>query len=68
MRKKKDRNGRKLEPEMNAARCIVHFLNIFTGKIVDFETLERQAGFSYGNYSDPPMGWRFRESFVSSST
>jgi hypothetical protein len=34
----------------NPAHCIAAFVDVFPGKIVHFEILEREVGFSHGNY------------------
>jgi hypothetical protein len=40
----------------NAAHCVVDFINAHTGKIVDFEIIEKDVGFFHGNYHGPSNG------------
>jgi hypothetical protein len=34
----------------NASHCVIHLIDVTSGKIVDFEILEKPIGFSDGNY------------------
>jgi hypothetical protein len=40
----------------NAMHCLVDFIDVVQGKIVDFEILQRPSGFLYGDYFGPANG------------
>jgi hypothetical protein len=40
----------------NASHCIVDFIDAHSGKIVDFEILEKNVGFFHGTYCGPSNG------------
>jgi hypothetical protein len=40
----------------NAPHCVVDFIDAQTGKIVDFEIIEKPFGFFHGNYTGPSNG------------
>jgi hypothetical protein len=40
----------------NALHCVVDFIDVASGRIVDFEILEKPIGFSDGNYFRSSLG------------
>jgi hypothetical protein len=46
----RDRHSGSWSQRRNASHCVVDFIDVASGKIVDFEILEKPIGFSDGNY------------------
>jgi hypothetical protein len=40
----------------NAMHCVVDFIDVIRGTIVDFELLQKPSGFLFGNYFGPSNG------------
>jgi hypothetical protein len=50
----------------NASYCIIHLIDVASGKIVDFEILEKLIGFSDGNYFHSSNGVEIEAGVISS--